>query len=64
MSKKRISQKKKILTKSDLEAIAVWLQSHSTDAFKVAFETKSEAERIIEKMPYVDEETIKEPYTV
>jgi hypothetical protein len=64
MSKKRINRRKKILTKSDFDAIADWLKANGSDAFKVAFETKSEVEKIIDKMPYVAEKTIKEPYTV
>lgn len=64
MSKKRTSRKKKVLTKSDFDAIAEWLKSNGSDAFRVAFETKSEVEKIIDKMPFVDEKTIKEPYTV
>ena len=64
MSKNRVSRNKKVLTKSDFDAIAVWLKSNGPDAFRLAFENKSEVEKIIDKMPYLDEKTIKEPYTV
>jgi hypothetical protein len=56
--------KKKGLTKSDFDAMATWLKAHGSDAFRAAFETKTEVEMVIDKMVIVDEKTIKEPYTV
>lgn len=52
------------LDEKDLNALAEWLKSHSSEVFKVAFEKKSAVERIIDKMSIIDEKAIKEPYTV
>jgi len=64
MSKKSTGSKKRVLTETELKALAEWLKSHGSEAFRYAFENKSEVERIIDKMSIIDEKTIKEPYTV
>ncbi len=64
MSKKNPDKEKGALGEHQLEALAEWLKSHGSEAFKPAFQNKSEVERIIEKMSIIDEKAIREPYTV
>lgn len=64
MSKKNTSSEKVTLGEKELKTLAEWLKSHGSEAFRPAFENKSEVERIIEKMSVIDEKAIREPYTV
>ena len=64
MSKKTPDKDKGALGEHQLKALAEWLKSHGSEAFKPAFQNKSEVERIIDKMSIIDEKAIREPYTV
>ena len=64
MSKKNTGIKKVTLSEEKYIILAEWLKSKGTEAFRHAFEKKSEVERIIDKMSIIDEKAIREPYTV
>jgi hypothetical protein len=64
MSKKNPDKEKGALGEHQLKALAEWLKSHGSEAFKPVSQNKSEVERIIEKMSIIDEKAIREPYTV
>jgi len=64
MKKRNPAGRRKDLDKKDLKALAEWLRSDGRDAFRSAIESKTEVEKLVAKMSIIDENAVKEPFTV